>query len=357
MTESLSSRVAQFEIDIEIAHQIVHGTAEESVDTEGGQVRTFAKIQAEYDAQMVQSETHQNRVAAEAAAGAATVARDEAQLAAGIFPTIAAGLAATVGDEFFSVPSAESDEYLILYLNSAGAAIEQKRSAAAGRIAALEARTGAAESDIDGLQLQVAELLYVPPAIDALLIDGAASLTVEMGTSVASVSLSWTLSGSEPESQSIDQGVGGVPVGTTSKVIDGPFTASRTWALTVADTSPAGNPKQDSAAVSLNVRQKRYWGVVDALSLDSADILALASEFATGRPKTVAYDASAGGYPYYCYPAAWGAPSSVKVGGLAFSDYSITTQSFVNASGYAEDYVVIRFNVRQTGSNIEVQFA
>lgn len=354
MTESLSSRVAQFESDIEIAHQIVHGTAEESVETEGGQVRTFAKIQADYDAQLVQSETHQNRVAAEAAAGAAVVARDEAQLAAGIFPTIAAGLAATVGDEYFSVPSAESDEYLILYLNSAGAAIEQKRYPAAGRIAALETRTGAAESDIDGLQLQVAELLYVPPAIGALLIDGAASLTVEVGTSVASVSLSWTLSGSEPESQSIDQGVGGVPVGTTSKVVDGPFTASRTWALTVDDTSPAGSPVQDTAQVSLLFRQRHYWGVSANPSLSTADILALSSEFATFRGKSVTYTATGGRYLYYCYPFNWGPLAGVIVGGLAFSDYTETIQSFTNASGHTEDYRVIRFNSLQNSSNIQV---
>ena len=64
---------------------------------------------------------------AEAAADRAEVARDAAQLSAGIYVDISAGLAATVPGTHFSVPSPDTDEYLILYKNTAGAAVEVKR--------------------------------------------------------------------------------------------------------------------------------------------------------------------------------------------------------------------------------------
>lgn len=44
-----------------------------------------------------------------------------------VYATTAAGLAATTNGQYFSVPSADSAEYLILYLNSSGTAVEQKR--------------------------------------------------------------------------------------------------------------------------------------------------------------------------------------------------------------------------------------
>lgn len=58
---------------------------------------------------------------------AAEAARDAAQLSAGVYATTTAGLAATTTGKYFSVPSADSAEYLILYLNNAGTAVEQKR--------------------------------------------------------------------------------------------------------------------------------------------------------------------------------------------------------------------------------------
>lgn len=50
-----------------------------------------------------------------------------AAISAGVYENTAAGLAATADGEYFSVPSAENDEYLILYLNDTGSAVEVKR--------------------------------------------------------------------------------------------------------------------------------------------------------------------------------------------------------------------------------------
>lgn len=77
------------------------------------------------------------------AASTATSAKTAAEAAhdatvAGAAPTVYAntadGLAATTTGKYFSVPSAEAAEYLILYKNSGGAAVEVKRYPSAGTV-------------------------------------------------------------------------------------------------------------------------------------------------------------------------------------------------------------------------------
>ena len=64
-----------------------------------------------------------------------------------------------------------------------------------------------------------------------------------------------------------------------------------------------------------------------------------------------------GGYPYLAYPASFGTPNAMTVGGLTFSDFDVGTQDFTNASGFTESYHLIRFNNLQTGANIAVAWA
>src|SRR5690625_2620710 len=71
---------------------------------------------------------------AEAAADRAEAARDAAQLNAHIYPSTAAGLAATTDGDYFSVPSEDDDEYLILYRNDSGSATEVQRYPSAAAV-------------------------------------------------------------------------------------------------------------------------------------------------------------------------------------------------------------------------------
>jgi hypothetical protein len=64
-------------------------------------------------------------------------ARDAAMATGKVYATTAAGLAATTTTQYFSVPSPESAESLILYLNNAGAEVEQKRYPSTAAIDAL----------------------------------------------------------------------------------------------------------------------------------------------------------------------------------------------------------------------------
>lgn len=92
-------------------HEYINGSATADVITESGPVPSLAK-------QAVQGQAKVTAALSEVAsqmAGAMT------------YENIALGLAGTNNDGFFSVPSPELSEYLILYRNAAGAAIEVKR--------------------------------------------------------------------------------------------------------------------------------------------------------------------------------------------------------------------------------------
>lgn len=76
------------------------------------------------------------------AADRAETAADAAQLSAGVYPDTASGIAATTEGDYFSVPSAEDDEYLILYRHGAsGSATEVKRYPSSAAVAATAERT------------------------------------------------------------------------------------------------------------------------------------------------------------------------------------------------------------------------
>ena len=67
--------------------------------------------------------------------------------AAGIYPDTTSGLAATAVGDYFSVPSPEQDEVLILYRNNALTAVEIKRYPSAAWVAsARESMTAMAAS-------------------------------------------------------------------------------------------------------------------------------------------------------------------------------------------------------------------
>lgn len=78
---------------------------------------------------------------------------------ADIYATTAAGLAATTDGQYFSVVSADSKEYLILYLNAAGSAVEQRRFPSSTSIAEVNEymRTVLRFQEIDGVAVAMTD--------------------------------------------------------------------------------------------------------------------------------------------------------------------------------------------------------
>lgn len=107
MKMSLINKVEQFNDDVDIAHQIVHGDSTTIVTTEGGPVRSLAKLIADKDAEFVGGNIVQQAVAArddsEAARDVAVLAKDAAMVGAVTYPDEATGRAAVADGEYFKV--------------------------------------------------------------------------------------------------------------------------------------------------------------------------------------------------------------------------------------------------------------
>lgn len=106
----LSEAALKSEAAAQLQHEYMHGGKTVDVTTESGPLPTLAK-------QAVQSQEKVTAVLMDVAAqlaGAAT------------YPTIALGLSKTVNGAYFSVPSAVSSEYVVLYENVSGSAVARK---------------------------------------------------------------------------------------------------------------------------------------------------------------------------------------------------------------------------------------
>ena len=197
------------------------------------------------------------------------------------------------------------------------------------------------------VQAALDAILYVAPRVNSFT---NSANTVENGSTVASITLNWSFN--KAMTSATLNGVAIDPA-STSTVIAGPFTSNQSWTLTACDGT-----NTTSASTALTFAQKRYWGASPLEALTDADIIGLGgSEFASNFTKAVSYDCTGGKYPFFAYPAAFGTPKAVTVGGLAFSDFSTTTQNFTNASGFASSYCVLRLRNIQTGANIAVGWA
>jgi hypothetical protein len=197
--------------------------------------------------------------------------------------------------------------------------------------------------------LALDDLLYVAPSVSL----SNNVNTVEVGTTITSITFTWTYN-KTMTSASINNGVGAVALSNGSDTITGSWASNETWTISASDGTNTA-----TASTSIGFYNQRYWGVNASATLTTAQILALgSSEFATSFGKSINYNCAATNvYPYYAYPAAWGSPSNVTVGGLAFSDFTLVAQSFTNASGHVSTYNVIRFNNVQSGANIAVVWA
>ena len=197
------------------------------------------------------------------------------------------------------------------------------------------------------VQLALDALLYVSPIITSFSLSVG---TVEIGSTITTVTANWSFNKAMSTATLTDTTI--LPT-DTSHIFSGlTLTSNKTYTLSCGDGK---NTATSSRTITFS--NKRYWGVSSNTSLSNSDILALTSEFASSLGKSITFNCTGGKYPYYCYPTVWGSPLSVMVGGLAFSDYTITTQSFTNASGYVSTYNIFRFNNIQNGSNIAVVFA
>lgn len=163
----------------------------------------------------------------------------------------------------------------------------------------------------------------------------------ENGSTVSSVTLSWTINKTTKTLKINDVDVSG-----TSKTETGSWTSNNTWTLKATDARDS----EKSATATLGFYNRYYRGVSSNSTLSNANILAFTTQpFASSKAVSeTEYDCTGGKYPWFCFPASWGTPS-FTVGGLPNSDFIKQDIELTNASGKKVNYVCWRTSGVQTG--------
>ncbi len=211
-------------------------------------------------------------------------------------------------------------------------------------------RTGDATTQSFNSRITALEAEAVTPLAVTI---GVSPSLAEVG-STQTITVSGTVSRT-PDSITIDESVGSQTPGTSYSDTDTGVTANTTYTVTVVS-----GEIERTASASVSFQRKRYYGVTTkapGTALTNSEVLALTGEFDTDYSRSgLVFDCSASGgrYPAICWPAAWGAPSQITVGGLSMTDFTIEEATVTNASSSAATYKILRFNGIQTGAAISV---
>jgi hypothetical protein len=170
--------------------------------------------------------------------------------------------------------------------------------------------------------------------------------SVEVGSTVTSTILNWTLAGGAITSQSINQGIGSLATGLRTATDSSSYGTSRTYTLSVSDGTST-----ITANSSVNFLSQMYWGASSqtAGTITDGQIIALGnSAFATTRATTQTIS-TANTYIFFCYPASFGA-ASFTWNGYPDLGWTLVTRSFVNASGASVSYNIYQHTLATIGS-------
>jgi len=184
--------------------------------------------------------------------------------------------------------------------------------------------------------------------------------TVEIGSTVSNVTVGWTISPTNA-TYALRQ-LGGA--GATNTITNNASTLAfsnlslsndTTWTLTVGD----GQGVTNTATTAVLFQNYIIWGRSTNTTLDNAALQSLHTSggganraFSTSRNRSITLDGG-GQYLYIAYPAGFGA-ATFTVGGLPNSAWTVSTNSYTNASGYATNYLIYRTDTIQNGTGINI---
>lgn len=158
--------------------------------------------------------------------------------------------------------------------------------------------------------------------------------TVEMGSTVTSVTLTWNYTG-KPTSVKLDN----EEVGTSAKskaYTSQNITSNKTYTLVATDGTTSS-----TRTTSISFLNGVYYGIGDATDPTDTFIKGLTKNLATSKAKTFTVTAGSSKYIYYAFPARFGTPT-FSVGGFEGGFALVKTFNYTNPSGYSESYVVYR---------------
>lgn len=181
---------------------------------------------------------------------------------------------------------------------------------------------------------------------------------IEIGSTVSNITIGWTIAPTDA-TYAVRTLAG---AGSTNTITNNSatlafsnlsLTGNTTWTLTVGD----GLGITNTATTSVNFLNYMSWGRSTNTTLNNAAIQTLhttgggaSRAFATSRSRSFTMDGG-GQYIYIAYPASFGA-ASFTVGGLPNTAFTVTTNTYTNASGYVTNYLIYRTDTIQNGSGI-----
>ena len=181
---------------------------------------------------------------------------------------------------------------------------------------------------------------------------------VEIGSTISNVTVGWTIAPTNA-TYAVRTLIG---AGQTNSITNNAstlaltglaLTSNTTWTLTVGD----GLGITNTATTAVNFLNYMIWGRSTNTTLDNTAIQNLHTNdggssraFATSRSRSFTMDGG-GQYIFIAYPAGFGA-ASFTVGGLPNTAFTLTTNNYTNASGYATNYLIYRTDTIQNGTGI-----
>ena len=182
-------------------------------------------------------------------------------------------------------------------------------------------------------------LLYITPVVNLSNNIG----TVELGTIISNLTLTWTLNKSVI-SQSINNGIGSISTALRTLSLSSlNITSDTTYTITVNDGKNSVN-----SSSSILFRNRRFWGTSSTATPDSNLINLINYELSGTRSQTRTFNPN-NEYIYFGWPSRFGTPTFI-VGGLTNSAWEKTTISYTNSKGYTENYDIYRSTFLQNGS-------
>lgn len=183
-----------------------------------------------------------------------------------------------------------------------------------------------------------AEIRYVPIAISNFRHNAG---TVELGTVLESVKLSWAVN-KAPTGLSIN---GEAVAADTRSVALGPVSETTKFTVSAIDERGAA----DDASTTVYFYNGVYYGALEAgTEIDSAIILGLTRKLQGSRGISFTIDPG-GARPTYACPTRYGTPKFV-IGGFEYGWNKIAVIDFTNASGYTESYDIWQHGQDVSGS-------
>jgi hypothetical protein len=203
-------------------------------------------------------------------------------------------------------------------------------------------------------------VLRVPPAIPTFTAVSGGLSTFEIGTTISSAVLTWTITPTNLvlSSQTLSPNIGSIDVSLRTTNLTGlSLTVDTTWTNVINDGLGFNNSIVTNTA-SINFRHYLSWGRSSLTNLENSQIQSLHTTgggagraFATARQRSGISMTVSNQYVYFAYPASFGA-ATFRVNGFPNSSFTNTTVLYTNANSNVSSFFIYRTIEPITGDSI-----